>query len=83
MRRSWYCNAMRVSAFVLLFVCLLPATEQQFFELKNLRLSSGAELEFATRAHAQVLQLAGNCGHMATGGESQKMTAAVRAFMAQ
>ncbi len=40
-------------------------------------------LEFAARAHAQVLQLTGNCGHMATGCESQKMTAAVRAFLAQ
>lgn len=44
MRRSWYCNAMRPSALVLLFASLLPAADQQFFELKNLRLGSGAEL---------------------------------------
>jgi homoserine O-acetyltransferase len=40
-------------------------------------------LEFAKRAKAQVLELTGNCGHMATGCESQKMTAAVRAFLVQ
>jgi homoserine O-acetyltransferase len=40
-------------------------------------------LSFAKQVKAQVLQLAGNCGHMATGCESQKMTAAVRAFLTQ
>jgi homoserine O-acetyltransferase len=40
-------------------------------------------LHFAEGANAEVLKLTGNCGHMATGCESVKMTAAVRAFPAQ
>ena len=44
MRRSWYCNAMRAFASVLLFVSLLPAADQQFFELRNLRLDSGQKV---------------------------------------
>jgi homoserine O-acetyltransferase len=40
-------------------------------------------LAFAKTAKAQVLQLTGNCGHMATGCESEKMTPAVRAFLAE
>ena len=44
MRHSWYCNAMRASAFVLFFVSLLPAADQQFFELRDVRLGSGAKL---------------------------------------
>lgn len=38
--RSWYCNAMRALAFVL-FCTSLFAGDQQFFELKNLKLASG------------------------------------------
>jgi homoserine O-acetyltransferase len=44
MRRSWYCNAMRAFASVLFFLSLLPAADQQFFELKDVRLGSGAKL---------------------------------------
>jgi homoserine O-acetyltransferase len=40
-------------------------------------------LRFAEGAHAEVLKLTGNCGHMATSCESAKLTAAVRAFLAQ
>jgi homoserine O-acetyltransferase/O-succinyltransferase len=40
-------------------------------------------LLFAEGAKAEVLKLTGNCGHMATSCESAKMTAAVRAFLAQ
>ena len=40
-------------------------------------------LEFAKGAKAQVLQLTGNCGHMATDCEASKMVPAVRAFLAQ
>lgn len=38
--RSWYCNAMRVVAFVLSCASLVAA-DQQFFELKALKLVSG------------------------------------------
>ena len=57
---------------------LLPAADQRFFELQDLGMGSGAQI-----AKAQALQLRGHCGHMATECESQKMTAAVRAFLAQ
>ena len=40
-------------------------------------------LSFAEDAKAQVLKLTGNCGHMATGCESARLTPAVRAFLAQ
>jgi homoserine O-acetyltransferase len=43
----------------------------------------GPALRFAEGAKAAVLKLTGNCGHMATGCESPKMTPAVRAFLAQ
>ena len=43
----------------------------------------GPALRFAEGAKATVLKLTGNCGHMATGCESAKMNAAVRAFLAQ
>jgi homoserine O-acetyltransferase len=43
----------------------------------------GPALRFAEGAKASVLKLTGNCGHMATGCESAKMNAAVRAFLAQ
>ena len=44
MRRSWYCNAMRAFASVLFLVSLLPAADQQFFELRNFRLDSGQKV---------------------------------------
>jgi homoserine O-acetyltransferase len=43
----------------------------------------GPALRFAEGAKASVLKLTGNCGHMATGCESAKMNAAVRAFLGQ
>ena len=43
----------------------------------------GPALAFADGAKAAVLKLTGNCGHMATGCESAKLNAAVRAFLAQ
>lgn len=43
----------------------------------------GPALRFAEGAKATILKLTGNCGHMATGCESAKMNAAVRAFLAQ
>jgi homoserine O-acetyltransferase len=43
----------------------------------------GPALRFAAWAKADVLKLTGNCGHMATGCESAKLTPAVRAFLAQ
>ena len=39
--------------------------------------------QFAKLARARLLELNGNCGHMATGCESIKMTPAVRAFLVQ
>ncbi len=38
-------------------------------------------IEFAERIYAPILRLDGNCGHMATGCEAAKFTAAVRRFL--
>ena len=40
-------------------------------------------IEFAERIYAPILRLEGNCGHLATGCESAKFTAAVRRFLEQ
>lgn len=40
-------------------------------------------LAFAPKIHARVVELSGNCGHMATSCEAGKLGAAVKAFLTE
>ena len=40
-------------------------------------------LEFAPKIHARVVELTGNCGHMATSCEAAKLGPAVKAFLGE
>jgi homoserine O-acetyltransferase len=49
--------------------------------LKDHALCPSSALDFARLLHAQTLELESDCGHIATGCESQKINEAVAAFL--
>ena len=74
---------MRLPAFVLLSVSRLTAADQQLFELKDLRLSSGAKLAACRIGHRTFGSLNAAQDNAVIFPTWLKGEPAVRAFMAQ
>lgn len=64
----------KAAAAVRARVLVVPATEDHM-------VNPGPALDFAELIHAQMLELASDCGHLSPGCEEQKMNAAIAEFL--